>query len=177
MVKWSKLGKHFKTVQCHFFSILLFLPSISFSSLSLLFCSFAFCTIVSFLFFFLSPISVISLFLTSWLFKLQSYFTFLGFCSAQIIPVVPFSRNLHCFASCLHLVFVINYLGLLHLSSFCLFLPLPPSSSQSFSVSLSFLSFFHSLLLCLCQTFPLIIISYLHLSLFVTSPRHSLCSR
>lgn len=136
MVKWS-LGKHFKTVQCpgcNFFLILLFLPWISFSSLSLLFCSFAFCTIVSFPFFFLSPISspVISLFLTSWLFKLFSYFTFLGFCSAQIFPVVPFSRNLHCFASCLHLLFVINYLGLLHLSSFCLFLPLPPSFLPEF---------------------------------------------
>lgn len=67
--------------------------------------------------FHLLSVSPPSLFLTPWLFKHSSHFTSLAFCSTQISLVVSYSRNRRCFASCLHLLFPINYLSFLHSSS------------------------------------------------------------
>lgn len=138
-VNWS-LSVHFKTVQCqlvlfcHFilvlcnpsFSLSPFLP-VTFSSLSLLFCTFAFCTLVSFPFplFFIFYQCHVSLFLTSWLFKHFSHFLsclFQGICKIASPPV-----SIFCFS-------LISFIRLLFVFlSLCLLL-----SSHKFSVSLSF---------------------------------------
>lgn len=123
------------------FSLSPFLP-VTFPSLSLLFCTFAFCTLVSFpfpLFFIFYPCHV-SLFLTSWLFKhffpislvsvsvqLRSFLSclFQGICKIASPPL-----SICCFS----LIILLSFICLLFVFlSLCLLL-----SSHNFSVSLSF---------------------------------------
>lgn len=89
------------------FSLCLFVP-IWFPSVSLLLQAFACRTAVCLPFplFFIFYQCHFSLFLMSCLWNTSPIL--LRFRSAQILPVMPFSRNLHCFASCLHLLFLIN---------------------------------------------------------------------